>query len=308
MSKSERANHMTIILEQLLILYLFLFLGWFFGKCHPEQTSHTGILSFLLVNLLLPCKVFNTFAQNFTVDYITNNGLTILVSVSLLLFLAILSKFVAPLLTKNDYLKKVYRYSLTISNYAYMGYALMESLFGAQGLTDLIIFCIPFAMYTYTFGYSMLTGKGTSLKRIFNPLTCSILFGIVFGLFQIPLPGLISSVLGSSSSCVGPISMLLTGFSLSIFSIREIVADKTTYLVVFLRLAVIPMIVFVLCKSLGLTELMLPAVFMACMPCGLNTIVFPRLIGEDFTTGARLAFLSHLFSCATIPVWISILM
>ena len=299
---------MTIILEQLLILYVFLFLGWFFGKRHPEQTSHTGILSFLLVNLLLPCKVFNTFAQNFTVDYITNNRQTIFVSVSILLILAILSKFIAPLLTKDAYLKKVYRYSLTISNYAYMGYALMESLFGAQGLTDLILFCSPFAMYTYTFGYTMLTGKGTSLKRIFNPLTCSILLGIVFGLLQIPLPKLVTSVLSSSSACVGPISMLLTGFSLSIFALKEIVSDKMTYVVVLFRLAIIPLIVFTLCKTLGFTELLRPAVFMACMPCGLNTIIFPRLIGEDFTTGARLAFLSHLFSCATIPIWISILM
>ena len=241
---------MLIILQQLFTLYIFLFLGWSFGKRHPEQTSHTGILSFLLVNLLLPCKVFNTFAQNFTVDYITHNGQTILVSVSILLFLVILSKGVAHFLTKDAYLRKVYRYTLTISNYAYMGYALMESLFGSQGLTDLILFCIPFAMYTYTFGYTMLTGKGTSLKRIFNPLTCSILLGIVFGLFQIPLPDLIRSVLNSSPSCVGPISMLLTGFSLSIFSLREILYHKKTYLVVFLRLAVIPLIVFAACKLL----------------------------------------------------------
>jgi predicted permease len=48
------------------------------------------------------------------------------------------------------------------------------------------------------------------------------------------------------------------------------------------------------------------AVMMACMPCGLNTIVFPKLVGEDCKIGARLALLTHLFSCFTIPVWLSV--
>ena len=299
---------MVIILQQLFILYMFLFLGWFFGKCHKEQAAHTGILSFLLVHLFLPCKVFITFSRNFTVTYISQNRTTILISIAILVFLVVLSKCLAHLLTKDSYTRKVYRYTLTISNYAYMGYALVESLFGPEGLTDLILFCIPFAMYTYTFGYSMLTGKGSSLKRVLNPLTCSIILGIIFGLFGIPIPDLLGSILNSSSACVAPVSMLLTGFSLSVFSLREIVSDKVTYLVVLLRLVAIPLIIFAGCKLFGLTAMLPSAVMMACMPCGLNTIIFPKLVGEDYKTGARLALLSHLFSCVTIPVWLSILM
>ena len=157
---------MLIILKQLVILYIFIILGWVLGKVNPKQVDHTGILSFLLVNLLLPCKVFTTFAKNFTVSYITQSYKTILVSTALLLFIVIISKLCAHSITKNEYERKVYRYSLTLSNYAYMGYALCESLFGESGLTDLILFCIPFAFYTYTFGYAMLTGKGSIAKKL----------------------------------------------------------------------------------------------------------------------------------------------
>ena len=55
---------MTIILQQLIYLYAFLFLGWLFGKLKKDLTSHTGLLSFLLVNLFLPAKVFGTFQKN----------------------------------------------------------------------------------------------------------------------------------------------------------------------------------------------------------------------------------------------------
>ena len=50
------------------------------------------------------------------------------------------------------------------------------------------------------------------------------------------------------------------------------------------------------------------ALIITCMPCGLNTIVFPRLVGEDCKTGARLALISHVFALISIPFWLSLLL
>ncbi len=298
---------MLIILKQLSVLYIFLLLGYLFGKRKSEINNHTGILSFLLVNLFLPSKVFNTFAKNFTVSYITQNGKTVIASVTLLLFLVFFSLLVARLLTKEKYEQKVYRYSLTLSNYAYMGYALCESLFGESGLTDLILFCIPFAIYTYTFGYAMLTNQGKSLKKLINPLNIAIVLGITVGLSGIKLPEFMFSVISSSSACVAPISMLLTGLTLSAFTARSMFANAKAYILVAVRLLIVPALVFGACKLFSLQEIIVPAVLMACMPCGLNTIVFPKLVNKDCTLGARLAMLSHLFSVITIPLWLSLI-
>lgn len=302
---------MMTVLKQLFVLYTFLALGFFFGRWKREQASHTGLLSFLLVNLFLPAKVFGTFSKNFTVDYIRYNYTTILISVTLLLLLALLAAPISRLLSQKPYERNVYRYSLTISNYAYMGYVLAEELFGAQGLTDLILFCIPFAIYTYTFGYAMLTGKGTSIRRVINPMTVAILCGIAVGLSGLPVPAILTQMLSSASSCVGPLSMLLTGMTLSAFALRELICDGKAYIFSALRLVILPLGVLGFCLLLGLTGLVpdsvLPsAVMMACMPCGLNTIVFPKLVGEDCRIGARLALLTHLFSCLTIPIWLSV--
>jgi len=302
---------MLTVLKQLFVLYTFLAVGFGFGKWRPKQTEHTGLLSFLLVHLLLPAKVFGTFSKNFTVDYIRYNYVTILFSLALLLLLALLAMPLSRLLTKQDYERRVYRYSLTISNYAYMGYVLAEELFGEQGLTDLILFCIPFAIYTYTFGYAMLTGKDKSLRRAINPMTVAILCGMAVGLTGISIPAIFTQVLSSASACVGPLSMILTGMTLSTFALRELVSDGRAYLFSALRLLILPLAVLGFCSLAARTGLMpdavLPsAVMMACMPCGLNTIVFPKLVGEDCRIGARLALLTHLFSCLTIPVWLSV--
>lgn len=299
---------MLIVLQQLCILYAFLCLGYYFGKKKPGLRDQTGILSFLLVNLFLPSKTFSNFAKNFTVSYIQNNYQIIILSVSLLIVLHFLAKYMARGLEKDEYNRKVYEYSITISNYAYMGYTLVEGVFGAQMLTNLILFCIPFSIYTYTVGYMKLTGSGRDLKRLVNPITGAIVLGVTIGLTGLPVPSVLEKALSMSSACVGPVSMLLTGFTLSAFCIRELFAAKKVYALVGIRLVVIPLIVFVLFTLFRLQAMMPCALIMAAMPTGLNTIVFPKSVGKSSDLGARLAFLSHLFSCATIPIWLSILM
>ena len=302
---------MLTVLRQLLVLYTFLGLGFFFGRRKKEQTAHTGLISFLLVNLFLPAKVFGTFSKNFTVSYLRDNSVTVLASLSLLAILVLLSLPLSRLLAKSPFERNVYRYSLTVSNYAYMGYVLAEELFGEQGLTDLILFCIPFAIYTYTVGYAMLTGRGVTWRRVVNPMMIAVLCGIVVGLTGLSMPAVLSQVLSSASACVGPLSMLLTGMTLSTVALRELVTDGRAYVFSALRLLILPLIVLGLCLLGERTGLLPPsvlpaAVMMACMPCGLNTIVFPKLVGEDCKIGARLALLTHLFSCFTIPVWLSV--
>ena len=298
---------MTIILEQLFVLYTFLLLGWGFGKFKKDLTQHTKIISFLLVNLFLPAKVFNSFSKNFTKGYITNNYTTVFISTGLLLLLVAVSLGLSKLLTKEPYEQRVFRYSLTLANYSYMGYALVEDIDGGRVLTNLILFCIPFAIYTYSFGYMLLTESDKSFKKLFNPITCAIFIGAIVGLIALPIPDVVGKIVTSSSACVGPLAMLITGITLSQFSFKELVANKTAYIVCALRLVILPLAVFGLFKLLGFTTLLPYAVLMASMPTGLNTIVFPKLVGKDCKLGARLAFLSHLFSCITLPIWLSII-
>ena len=44
------------------------------------------------------------------------------------------------------------------------------------------------------------------------------------------------------------------------------------------------------------------AVIFYAMPCGLNTVVFPKMFGEDCKIGAGFAFISNIGACFTIPL------
>ena len=299
---------MQIVFGQLSILYIFLLSGWLIGKIKKEKADHADILSVLLVNILLPCKVFSTFANNFSVPYFLENYTLPLGALVLLLILAVFSHFASKLMSRKKYEQKVYNYSFVITNYGYLGYALIEGVFGEDVLAKFMLFAIPFIIYTYTAGFMLLTGGEKPLKRLLNPITFSIVLGVIVGVFGVRLPEVLSSAIDMGSACVGPLSMLLTGITLSTFALKELVADKKAYIFSAFRLVVIPALAFLICRALGLKMLLPMVLIITCMPCGLNTIVFPKLIGEDCKCGARLALITHVFSVATLPFWLSLIL
>ena len=120
---------------------------------------------------------------------------------------------------------------------------------------------------------------------------------------------MITTVMSNAKACVGPVSMVLVGLVLSTFSAKDLMPDKNAVLFCLVRLLLVPLAVFGICKGLGavmsLPEAVYPsAVLMACMPCGLNPVVFPRLIGQDCRLGAKLILLSSVLSAVTIPLWL----
>ena len=176
----------------------------------------------------------------------------------------------------------------------------------------MILFCIPFAFYTYTFGYSLLSNKPKSWKNMITPMTVAIALGMVFGMCNVPLPSFCTSVLNLASGCVGPLSMIVTGLVIASFTLKELLPDVKTVIFSLIRLVAIPAFLFGICF---LCELIVPlpsavypaVVIMGCMPCGLNTIVFPSMVGEDCRMGARFVLLSHVLCLATIPLWMWII-
>jgi predicted permease len=156
-------------------------------------------------------------------------------------------------------------------------------------------------------GYVLLTNDKKPIKKLLNPITAAIVLGIAVGLTGISLPEVVTKSVSMGSACVGPLSMLLTGITLACFTVRELLGNKTAYVFSCLRLGVIPAIAYFVCLLLRLDEMMPMILIITCMPCGLNTIVFPRLVGEDCKPGARLALITHVCSFVTLPLWLSLI-
>jgi len=293
---------MLVVLEQVILLILFAAVGYVLSKTKLVDFRHTKLLSTLLVYVFLPCKVFETFCENFTVNYIKTQYSLILISLVIVLILGLVAVLLARVLTRDAYQRSILIYSLIVPNYGYVGYALADALFGSLALQNVMIFTIPISLYVYTLGYCMLTKQKLSFKRLFNPVILSMVLGMIVGLLQPKLPELVHTFTNKSSACMAPVSMILTGIVISEYSFKDLLSNWRNYFITAMRLLIVPIVICAALMLLKLNEAIIPALMIYAMPCGLNTVIFPRLIGEDCKTGASLAFLSNLLCCLTIPL------
>ena len=96
--------------------------------------------------------------------------------------------------------------------------------------------------------------------------------------------------------------MLLTGIVIAEYKLSDLFTNKRVYPMSLLRLLVIPIAVGGAMTLMGLKGLVPTVLLILAMPCGMNTIVFPKLVGEDCRTGAALCCVTSILCCITIPL------
>lgn len=298
---------MSIVFEQLILLFIFMIIGYIFGKTKLIDSTQSKILSTLEVYLFLPATVFNAFYTNFTLENMKNYYIFPLIGIVLLLIITVISYLLSRIMTKDSYLRKVYNYTLIIPNFGYMGYALAQGIGGTALQLNMILFALPFSCYTYSVGYCTLSNRKLSFRNLINPVIIMVFVGAFFGITGIKLPSVVNTFVSKASACMAPISMLLAGLTISEFKLKNLVNDYKVYILCILRLVIIPLAVLFGLRPFLSLDVVKVAVLLTSMPCGLNTIIFPKLIDEDCTTGAKLAFVSNILALVTIPLILSLI-
>ena len=175
----------------------------------------------------------------------------------------------------------------------------------------LLIFTLPMWMMIYTWGVPyVLTPKGegkrtigSSLKALINPMMICMIVGMIIGLTGWQMPGFLNKTLESVQACMSPLAMLLTGITVAGMNVKKILSMWSVYVVTFIRLIVIPLIflgIFLLVPSDR--TLVICCICAMAMPLGLNAVVVPAAYGKDTSVAAGIAIISHVISCATIPL------
>jgi len=294
---------MSSVFSNVATLILFASIGYVLAKCKIAKPEYGQILSSLLVYVFSPAMLFQTFSRNFNVAYIKENYSLMLVSLAILTVLIIISLFVPKLLTKHPYKRKVYEYSMIIANYGYMGYPLTKVLFGEQVLLNVMMFALPLSVYIFTYGFCRLKNTGLNLKKLINPSMVAIFFGMLYGLSGLKMPTVVNDFLSTASAPMGVVAMLLAGITVSEYKFSELLRYKANYFVAIWKVLIVPLTVgFILVNIFHRPDIARVALMVYAIPCGLNTIVFPKLVGEDCSTGAALALISSILSVGTIPL------
>ena len=297
----EYVEIFSSVIFQIAVLFSFIFIGFTIrqGGFLPENSAE--IFSKLENRILMPAVVINTFRTNCTVKNISEKWVFIAYSTGVLLF-CIATGFVASrFLGKTEYLKKVYRYSISVSNFGFVGTAMVSGIYGAESmeLFDYLMFTLPLNLFTYSIGIAWLVPNGHgkfSMKNFVNPIFVSIFIGAILGLLPIPKFRLVTTIINSTADCMSPIAMILTGFVIGGDSFAILFGKWQTYVVAGIRLVFLPTVSVLVLKLFNAPQEAVVATLCAnAMPLGLNTVIIPSAYGKSPDDGASMALVSQNF-------------
>ena len=291
-------------LSKVSVLLIFIAAGYLLRRMKKLPDNAGRVLSLLTTLLFSPAYTIKNLSASLRLDQIGSQASLIGYGAVIVLATIAVAYGLAKLLARDDFERRSYVYAFSIPNFGYFGYPLVEGVFGSEVLSELMIFCLPMSIACNTFGYLLFVKGGKlTLKDILKmPVVVSVLLGVAIGLSGLELPQIVSDVLSGAGSCMSPASMLLAGFVLGGFPLKDLFKGGRSYMMSAIRLVGIPALVGGVLFLLGIRGMYLALpVMILCMPLGLNLVVFPESMGIDASQNAKMCFVCNLLTIAVLP-------
>ncbi len=194
------------------------------------------------------------------------------------------------------------------SNNGNLGLPFVAFSLGSAGLERAIIYMIASSILMFGFGPALLRGGGfdyglrLTLKL---PLLWSIAAGLALRTLPFKIPFQLDSSIQQLGQAAIPLALIMLGIELADTSFR---LGKKEALAAFIRLAIAPLIAYLVGRSVNLSTLDLQVlVIQSAMPTAVSTLVLVTEFGGDAAWVARTIVVSTIISFMTLPLvfWMS---
>lgn len=295
-----------ITLEQVAVLSSMILAGFVCVKAGAVKIEGKKSFSDLMMTLTVPAMMIHSYMMEF--DPAVFQNIVSVLGWSMLAFLAAY----AVVLTVTRRMKEpnlpIIRCACVFSNAAYMGFPLIQALFGSEGMLYASGFVTILNLFLWSVQYSMLTGK-VRLREVVHtlltmPTMVAILIGLVIYLCRIPVPELLERSLNTVGSMTTPLSMIITGMIIAGIDVRKQLRDRRLALIILLRMLLVPAVCVALFTLLGARG-MSAAVILLLMsgPSAAVSTVFAVQFGYDEEMTAGAVVVTTFLSIFTLPMW-----
>ncbi len=297
---------MSETLNQMGVLFITLVIGYIAHKAKLLSPSSDRLLTKIVINIALPCSCINSVLSG-RVTISPNEVLLFIVLALLVVAVPFFVFYYLPNIMrvpKSD--RGLYRFMIVFGNCGFMGFPVIQTLFGASAGFYVALFLIPYNLLSYSLGIMLVSGGGgRSLKKVLLnvPFISAVITVIIYAAGIRTAPQVILSTVSSVGGLMSPLAMLVTGSTLAAVPLKEVFTEWRIYPVTFVRLIVCPVVV---CLILGLflrDHTMLGVLTVeAGMPIAVNATMFSLAYGGNETLASKSVFISTLLSIATIPL------
>ncbi len=299
----------TSLLSTIVTLFLLLAAGYLCGRLKIIDEVASKNLSTLIVKVGQPFLIINSMlGLEYSAENLKTGLFVLALGLGMLAVMAVIS-FVGGLPIKDLDSRKLGEFSMVFTNCGFIGFPILESIFGAEGLFYGAFFVIAFHLFTWTWGIAILARgrddiKLTIKKAILNFGTVPSLIGFLLFVSRIPLPEAVTDFTAYLASLCTPIAVFITGSNLARRSLKKMLTSPLVYYVNLWRLVIIPMLMTVLLWAVGIPDqFVIFGCVMAAMPSAAVATMFGEMYGIQPGLAAEfVGSTSVLCTASLIPV------
>ncbi len=307
-----------LLLEQMVVLFLLMEIGYLCYKKNIITDEVSKKLSAIVVNIANPALVLTGCMGE---EKIQGRELLLTIAIILAIYIALI--LIAQVLPRMLHVEKksrgVFKAMTIFSNIGFMGFPVVAALYGNSALLYAALFTIPYNILIYTYGIASMSvrkedeegipvlknqsGFRPLLGRILNAGVIACIVTMILYLFQIPIPAMLGDTITHLSNLTAPLSMMVIGASLAVIDLKKLFTDKKLLIFSAIKLLVIPIVGVLIIKQFVSNE-MICGVCMVMMatPVGSMTAMLAQQYEGDYEMASKGVALTTVLSVITMPV------
>ena len=298
---------MQLVFSQILIILLYVLVGFAAGRLKlitPEQRKY---LSGLCSTLILPFTILSASSENVGGQQMRGMLAALIFLLAAYLCVTLVSMAVHRAAGAPPEMRAAVTSLLTYPNCTFLGLPLCRALFGDMAVLYNASALIAFNVLFFTIQHSLFTGGRASVRSLLTPSMVSTvaLIGMLAAGLHFPAP--VQTVCSGIGAMITPLSLIIIGVMLSESALSTVLRQKKSYVITALRNLVIPLAGMLVLRLLPLDSdsRLCVLVYLAC-PCATLTSIFAIRYDKAPEFCAHTVILSTILFAATLPVIISI--
>ena len=291
---------------------IILILGYFLGKKKILTQAANKVIVNLLLTVFMPASLFVAFPSSYNAEmsHLFFAGLV----GGILVMLALV--FLAKIIFSKKLYKGKFRYesqfALIFNNATFLGYPIIASTFGEEGIVPYCGFIIAFNVALFSYGVYLFkhqVDKELVLGTITNPNIIAVLAGVICFMAGFHLPDFAMDALRFTGNATTALSVICIGFMLSKADFKEILKKKKLLFTALVQLIIGPTVTWAILSFLRFPDpVIIVCTLIQALPTATSLGLFASKYKGNEIESSELVAVSTILSIITLPIMIWILL
>ncbi len=235
-------------------LLIAMLIGFYLFRKGILNTEVNAKLSSLIVQITCPCIILNSISS---VSHDNPQMVLKLFLAGIVIYavFVVLARVFTKIMRVPAYLRGTYMCMFIFSNNTFMGYPVVQALFGDSAIFYITIFNMPFNILFFTLAMHYfqkdaaiesdnLEKLKTDPRSLINNGIIASVAALIIYFVNIPMPDIFYECVGFVGNITTPLSMIIIGSSMAAASLKEIETEKGIWPMLPIRLGILPLIVW----------------------------------------------------------------